>query len=575
MPSLRFIKLPPGMQSPYIQTGQEFVFDGTTKLLKVGRQTDWPTGFKEELASPSPSSRLTTVSREHFAIVCERGRYYIEDLRSQNGTYCNGLKIVPYLRYPLRDALLIHMTEFVFQFLDETTVPASDSAIKLVLEAIGCRYSILTHHPLSKPETIFDFLLGLPDSLEHNDPLSQVGKKILEESFFPKATHCFFHGMDAKQQPHTSASYPQRPTPSIVPSVIPKCLEQGEAMLVQITDESNTAFDAPRSSSMFVPLWTHDQKPIGVLHLHAHQVENAFTETDLGRLIGLGGLLSKFVEKSKLSTRFTHPNSDPQFGNIARSIQRLMMPERIPIIPEYEFFATHQTPNQLGGDFYDLFTLRNGKQVILAGKVLGFGVASALLMARFTGQTRQAFESTANPADALTRLNRIWSASRLTGWTISLTAFVLDPLRHTLEYANAGNVRPLLYRSDLNRFELLSHPQQGVPICFLETEIYQQLELRFYPGDCIFVFAKGLVEARNAQDKTFTSQAVLRLALSSIEQTQNENFVSARHLGQSMLDAVTTHCGEAWDSQSLTMIAFSRLPIPADIPSVVTVENPE
>ena len=73
---------------------------------------------------------------------------------------------------------------------------------------------------------------------------------------------------------------------------------------------------------------------------------------------------------------------------IAEQVQRQLLPQSLPEVSGYEFFAYYHAACEVGGDYYDFVPLPDNRLGIALGDVSGKGVAAALLMAKFSGDTR-------------------------------------------------------------------------------------------------------------------------------------------------------------------------------------------
>src|SRR6202040_3906386 len=65
---------------------------------------------------------------------------------------------------------------------------------------------------------------------------------------------------------------------------------------------------------------------------------------------------------------------------LARGVQRGLLPREVPSVPGYEFFANYESAHEIGGDYYDFILLPRQRIAVLVGDVAGKGVAAALLM---------------------------------------------------------------------------------------------------------------------------------------------------------------------------------------------------
>jgi serine phosphatase RsbU (regulator of sigma subunit) len=72
------------------------------------------------------------------------------------------------------------------------------------------------------------------------------------------------------------------------------------------------------------------------------------------------------------------------------------LPERLPDVPGYEFFASYESAQEIGGDYYDFIALPQQRLAVLLGDVEGKGVAAALVMVKFSVEAIVCLESEPN-----------------------------------------------------------------------------------------------------------------------------------------------------------------------------------
>src|SRR3954447_15863130 len=139
---------------------------------------------------------------------------------------------------------------------------------------------------------------------------------------------------------------------------------------------------------------------------------------------------------------------------IAREIQQAMLPSGLYTAPGIETVGLSRPANTVGGDFYDILPLDDGRVAIAVGDVAGKGSPAALLMALLLAMMRTLVDEKLEPAALVTRLNlqicRHAPGSRF----ITLFYAVYDAKDGTLTYVNAGHMPPLIMRGDDSCYRL-------------------------------------------------------------------------------------------------------------------------
>src|SRR5207237_7321042 len=114
---------------------------------------------------------------------------------------------------------------------------------------------------------------------------------------------------------------------------------------------------------------------------------------------------------------------------LATEVQHGFLPDTKPELPGYEFFDYYQPATQIGGDYFDYIPLPDGRLAIVVADVVGHGVAAALLMAKFSAETKFALFSEATPAAAVTKLNERICATNMQRF-VTMILVVLEPAMH-------------------------------------------------------------------------------------------------------------------------------------------------
>ena len=209
---------------------------------------------------------------------------------------------------------------------------------------------------------------------------------------------------------------------------------------------------------------------------------------------------------------------------IAREIQRWLVPETPPEVPGVEIAFATRPANTVGGDFYDAFLRdveNNGTKanrlLLVVADVVGKSVPAALLMATFQASLRTLANARAPLGDLVHGMNQYACAHSLEGRRFT-TAFFgeLDPTTRALSYTLAGHNNPVLRRASgaIERLTIGS-----VPLGIDPKAHYECGTTTLAPGDLLVGFTDGVVDAVNAKDEDYGEARLLAL----IEGVRAEN----------------------------------------------------
>ena len=179
----------------------------------------------------------------------------------------------------------------------------------------------------------------------------------------------------------------------------------------------------------------------------------------------------------------------------AETLQRSLLPDRLPVAPGVEF-ASRYLPGgaglEVGGDWYDVFTLPRGRLGLTIGDVVGRGLTAAAAMGQLRTALRAYAIETDSPAAVLARLSRLVAEFEAAQMATLIYA-VLDPETRTLSFASAGHPPPLLVGPD----GLASYLTDGrSPPLGVAKAAPAEATVTIRPGSTLVLYTDGLIEGR-------------------------------------------------------------------------------
>ena len=234
--------------------------------------------------------------------------------------------------------------------------------------------------------------------------------------------------------------------------------------------------------------------------------------------------------------------------NVARDIQLAMLPQGTYRAPGVEVHGETRPANTVGGDFYDLVPLPDGRLVIALGDVAGKGSPAALLMALLLAMQRTLIDEGLEPGPLLDRLNAqvLRHAPRSRFVTLFLAVVTPDG---RMSWVNAGQNPPHIRRAN-GTTDMLG--ATGVALGMFEGSTYKSEETRLSPGDVLVAYSDGITEAENPAGEPF-DDAGLDAVLSAW------SAASAPEISRALIGAVTAHVGEARFADDLTVLVMRRV----------------
>ncbi len=341
---------------------------------------------------------------------------------------------------------------------------------------------------------------------------------------------------------------------SISRSIVDIVLGQKKAVLSQDAgDDKNLAGSASIAdlkirSVMCVPLLTPDNKALGIIQLDTSD-RRQFNEDDLDVLAAVASQAAISIQNASTLELLLERERLNRDLKIAEQVQKKFLPQVVPTLPGYEFFAHYQPTYEVGGDYYDFVPLPSDRMALALGDVSGKGVAAALMMAKFSGDTRYCILTEDAPAPTATRLNNLLCAAGIEDKFITLSLCVLDAPARKLTLASAGHTPVLIRRAD-GRVEEVGQEVSGVPLGIMEESEYQQAEVQLNEGDVVVIYSDGVTDARSPGDELYDSQTNHRL-LKRVAQSSGGPVAVGRSIlqdirefsaGHSQADDITLVC---------------------------------
>ncbi|MEW2614396.1 SpoIIE family protein phosphatase [Streptomyces sp. NPDC047880] len=258
-------------------------------------------------------------------------------------------------------------------------------------------------------------------------------------------------------------------------------------------------------------------------------------------------------------------------------LQRSLVPDSLPAVPGLETAVNYHTasPDQLGGDFYDLFPVAGGRWAFFLGDVCGKGPEAASLTSLTRYTLRAAAHHDPDPASALSTLNAVLH-ERYTGGGdpryCTCIFGIVEPGgekgRAVVRLASGGHPPALVLRAD-GSAEFLPTPGglligvvPGAPIGTAETVLA--------PGDTVVLYTDGLTEARigPGRDDLFGEDALHAFATDHAPATPHEVITALTGLLEGFGDGLD-------DDTALLALGVPAAPSPAvpDSPTFPTTSH--
>jgi serine phosphatase RsbU (regulator of sigma subunit) len=314
---------------------------------------------------------------------------------------------------------------------------------------------------------------------------------------------------------------------------------------------SESIADINIRSMICVPLLGLDDEVLGILSVDSQSALGQFTEEDLDILMTVAGQAALAYENARLVQVYAEKQKQDAELDIARTVQRALLPTRMPQVEGYQFFASYDAARAVGGDMYDCFELPDGKICLSFGDVAGKGVPGALVMSRMSSCVQSTLRHVHDVVEAMGAINDHMCDSEIEGRFVTYVLAIVDTRKHEVTLANAGHMPPFIRRAS-GEVEQFDEEQSGPPIAVVDEYPYEAQTRKLEPGDVVVMITDGVDEAMNPEAELYGVERVLEVV--------KQGPAEAEQLGKRLLDDVRRHARGYPQSDDITIMTFGRNP---------------
>jgi len=236
-----------------------------------------------------------------------------------------------------------------------------------------------------------------------------------------------------------------------------------------------------------------EEERIGAIELvNKADAQGLFADDDLKFLEVLAASAALAIHNARMSRQLAEKEVMRRELERAAEIQRGLLPP--PGDESFPVSGVNRPARVVSGDFFDHFTLFDGRIAFTLADVSGKGMNAALLMAKSASLFRCLGKEDLRPGRLLQRINAEVCETSMRGMFVTMVAGVYDPLTGRVVMANAGHEPPLLHKED-GTFEALEagSPPVGIPIELTGGGPVPE-EVLYLDGGSLYIFTDGVTE---------------------------------------------------------------------------------
>jgi sigma-B regulation protein RsbU (phosphoserine phosphatase) len=275
----------------------------------------------------------------------------------------------------------------------------------------------------------------------------------------------------------------------------------------------------------------------------------AFTDLDKLLLDSISRQVSASLENEFLHKQALEKEKIEQELNVAASIQKMILPEKLPKINGYDLAGINIPSREVGGDYYDCYSLGNEKYAIIIADVAGKGIGAALLVSTLNAALNSYLQFDIPLTEISNRLNKLIYKSSPSDKYITFFIAVLDSNSGELDIVNAGHNPIFLLKKDgvLEKIDA-----GGVGLGMLDFGLpFEGQKTIMSPGDKLFLYTDGIPEAMNDKEEEYSDEEMINFLLTNSEKSSTD-FIDL------LVKSVKDFAGSAQQSDDITALLLKR-----------------
>lgn len=186
---------------------------------------------------------------------------------------------------------------------------------------------------------------------------------------------------------------------------------------------------------------------------------------------------------------------------VAKSMQQSILPKSFIATETHRLYANMVAAREVGGDFYDFYSLPEGRIGLAIADVSGKGVPAALFMMVSRTLLKSAAAERSDPAEVVRIVNDILCADNDSMMFVTMIYAIYDPKSHILNYCNGGHNPMMVVHSD-GRTDLFD-PHDGVALGVASAYQFTSHQMELRDGDTLVFYTDGVNEAEDRNEELF------------------------------------------------------------------------
>ena len=285
----------------------------------------------------------------------------------------------------------------------------------------------------------------------------------------------------------------------------------------------------------------------GTLCIKERKGNEPFSPEDLQFLHTMGGQAIISIENARLFKESLERQRLQEELNIAREIQQGLIASDFDIGPEWKVYGKNVASLEVGGDYFDVIKLEDGRVALVIADVSGKGAGASILMSNVQASLRALVNIESDIGLLVSRINEILYENTTADKFITFFVAVLDPKSRKLTYCNAGHNPPLRFSES---GEVTPLEEGGLIIGMMSGVNYETETIDIVKGDKIVMYTDGITEAENKEEEEYGEKRL-------IDHIRRNLHLSPKELLDSIINDVDSHAVDISSQDDVTLLILS------------------
>lgn len=311
---------------------------------------------------------------------------------------------------------------------------------------------------------------------------------------------------------------------------------------------------ALQTESAIVSPLAYAGQNLGVLALANGPMGRPFTLTDFEVFRSIAEQSAFALYNAIVYSEFNEKKTMDRDLEIARDIQRILLPASSPEVRGFEVSGINIPARQVSGDYYDYVKIDDTHLGIVIADVSGKGVPASLIMAMCRSVLRSKAGANPSAADVLRQVNRLLFPDMKEDMFISMCYVVVDQNDGQVTLSRAGHDAPLLYSAATRQVSRLNPPGMalGVDSGAVFDRLTRNANVPLEPGDCLVLYTDGVTEALDPNGLEYGMEKMTLAVQASAPE-------GAAAIVKRLTDDLRTFIGSQPQNDDVTLIVLRKL----------------